>query len=107
VNTSGKSGHQIRANFGHPQQDCEDNGPAESFFSTLKAELHGHRAFRSHDGARTAVFEYMAAFYAGSGCTPALDTAVRLNTSAIAPVIWREKGRRAEETEDHAHGGPW
>jgi len=43
--------------------DCWDNAPAESFFKTLKAELYGHRAFRSRQEARTAIFEYIEVFY--------------------------------------------
>jgi putative transposase len=43
--------------------DCWDNAPAESFFNTLKGELYGHRAFRSRQEARTAIFEYIEVFY--------------------------------------------
>jgi transposase InsO family protein len=43
--------------------DCWDNAPAESFFKTLKGELYGHRAFRSRQEARTAIFEYIEVFY--------------------------------------------
>lgn len=43
--------------------DCWDNAPAESFFKTLKAELYGHRAFRSRQEARTVIFEYIEVFY--------------------------------------------
>jgi putative transposase len=43
--------------------DCWDNAPAESFFKTLKGELYGHRAFGSHQEARTAIFEYIELFY--------------------------------------------
>lgn len=43
--------------------DCWDNAPAESFFKTLKGELYGHRAFRSRQAARTAIFEYIEVFY--------------------------------------------
>jgi transposase InsO family protein len=43
--------------------DCWNNATAESFFKTLKAELYGHRAFRSRQEARTVVFEYIEVFY--------------------------------------------
>ena len=37
--------------------------PAESFFKTLKNELWGHRAFRTRQIARMAIFEYIEVFY--------------------------------------------
>ncbi len=40
-----------------------DNAPAESFFKTLKGELCGHRAFRSREEARAAIFKYIEVFY--------------------------------------------
>ena len=43
--------------------DCWDNAPAESFFKTLKFELNGHRAYRSRQEARRAIFEYIEVFY--------------------------------------------
>ena len=43
--------------------DCWDNAVAESFFSTLKAELVHRTDFVSRSHARAAVFEYIEAFY--------------------------------------------
>jgi putative transposase len=43
--------------------NCWDNAPAESFFKTLKNELWGHRAFRTREIARLAIFEYIEVFY--------------------------------------------
>jgi putative transposase len=43
--------------------DCWDNAPSESFFKTLKGELYGHRAFRSRQAARIAIFEFIEVFY--------------------------------------------
>ena len=43
--------------------DPWDNAPAESFFKTLKSELCGHRAFRSREEARAAIFQYIEVFY--------------------------------------------
>jgi len=43
--------------------DCWDNAPAESFFKTLKNELHGQRAFPTREAARRAIFEYIEVFY--------------------------------------------
>ncbi len=40
-----------------------DNAMAESFVSTLKAELVGRLEFPSRQAARTAVFEYLETFY--------------------------------------------
>jgi putative transposase len=40
-----------------------DNAISESFIATLKVELIHHRRFPSREAARTAVFEYLEAFY--------------------------------------------
>ena len=43
--------------------DCWDNAPSESFFSTLKTELCGSRAFATRAEAQAAIFEYIEIFY--------------------------------------------
>ena len=43
--------------------NCWDNAVAESFFSTLKKELVHTRTWRSQNELRTAVFDYIEAFY--------------------------------------------
>ena len=43
--------------------DCWDNAVAESFFSTLKAELVHRTDYVSRSQARASVFEYIEAFY--------------------------------------------
>jgi len=43
--------------------DCWDNAVAESFFSTLKAELVHRTDYVSHSHARSSVFEYIEVFY--------------------------------------------
>lgn len=43
--------------------NCWDNAVVESFFSTLKFELVYRRRFQSHDEARSALFDYIEAFY--------------------------------------------
>lgn len=45
--------------------DCWDNAVAESFFSTLKAELVHRNDYVSRAQARASVFEYIEAFYNG------------------------------------------
>lgn len=40
-----------------------DNAMAESFVSTLKAELVGHLKFPSRQAARTSIFDYLETFY--------------------------------------------
>lgn len=43
---------------------CHDNAPMESFFGTLKTEMHLRGdPFESHDEARRALFEYIEVFY--------------------------------------------
>jgi len=43
--------------------DCWDNAVAESFFSTLKAELVHRMDYASRSQARASVFEYIEVFY--------------------------------------------
>jgi putative transposase len=43
--------------------DCYDNALAESFFATLECELLHQRTFRTHDEARSAVFDFIESFY--------------------------------------------
>jgi transposase InsO family protein len=45
--------------------DCWDNAVAESFFSTLKAELVHRTDYVSRSQARASVFEYIEVFYNG------------------------------------------
>ncbi len=40
-----------------------DNAMAESFISTLKAELVSRMKFPTRQAARTAIFEYLETFY--------------------------------------------
>jgi putative transposase len=43
--------------------DCYDNAVAESFFSTLKAELKGYGHHETRRQAQTELFEYLEVFY--------------------------------------------
>ena len=43
--------------------DCFDNAMVESFFASLECELLAQHRFRTHDQARTAVFEWLEVFY--------------------------------------------
>jgi transposase InsO family protein len=43
--------------------DCWDNAVAEAFFSTLKGELIGGKAYRTRQEAQDAIFEYVEVFY--------------------------------------------
>jgi putative transposase len=43
--------------------DCFDNAVAESFFATLEKDLLRRRSFATRQEARTAVFDYVEAFY--------------------------------------------
>jgi putative transposase len=52
----------VRQSLSRPRQ-CWDNAVAESFFATLKMELVYRRPLPSVPAARTAVFEYIEAFY--------------------------------------------
>src|SRR5205085_12225377 len=52
----------LRQSVGRPGT-CWDNAVAESFFATLKAELLHRRRWPTRRQARTAIFEYVEAFY--------------------------------------------
>ena len=43
--------------------NCYDNAVAESFFSTLKAELIHHRNYKNNEEARSEIFEFIEVFY--------------------------------------------
>jgi len=43
--------------------NCWDNAVMERFFGTLKRECTSREHFKTHEQARTAIFEYMEAFY--------------------------------------------
>jgi putative transposase len=43
--------------------DCFDNAMVESFFATLECELLTRHRFRTHAGARAAVFDWIEIFY--------------------------------------------
>jgi transposase InsO family protein len=43
--------------------DCWDNACVESFFGTVKRELIHHRQYRTREGARQEIFEYLEVFY--------------------------------------------
>jgi putative transposase len=45
------------------RRDCWDNAVAESFFSTLKAELIERRRWKSRIELRSALFDYVEVFY--------------------------------------------
>jgi putative transposase len=43
--------------------DCYDNAISEAFFASLECELLDRSSFRTHAQARTAIFDYIEAFY--------------------------------------------
>jgi transposase InsO family protein len=52
----------IRSSLSRPG-NCWDNAVAESFFSTLKLDLLYPHSWPSRAAARSAIFEYIEAFY--------------------------------------------
>jgi transposase InsO family protein len=54
--------HGVVQSLSRPRQ-CWDNAVAESFFATLKTELVYRQAWQTRAAARSAVFEYIEAFY--------------------------------------------
>ena len=64
--------------------NCRDNAPSESFFSTLKNELNGNRAFASRSEAQAMIFVNISRYSTTEcGCTRASDTSRRQNTRTI------------------------
>ncbi len=53
--------------------DCFDNAMAESFFASLETELIDRSVWRTHDQARSAVFDYIEIFYNRARLHSALD----------------------------------
>ncbi|WP_413587832.1 integrase core domain-containing protein [Ellagibacter isourolithinifaciens] len=43
--------------------NCHDNAVAESFFATLKNEVHYRRSFPTRDSAKHAVIEFIEVYY--------------------------------------------
>ena len=43
--------------------NCLDNAAMESFFHTLKTELVHHYQYKTHEQARSSIFEYIECFY--------------------------------------------
>jgi putative transposase len=54
--------HGIRSSLSRPG-NCWDNAVAESFFSTLKLDLLYRRSWPTRAVAKSAIFEYIEAFY--------------------------------------------
>lgn len=67
--------------------DCYDNAVAESFFSGLKNELTWDRDFRTRTEARSAVFEWIEAFYNRERLHQTLDyvSPVRYEEQRVVP----------------------
>ncbi|MHB1524282.1 MAG: IS3 family transposase, partial [Candidatus Dormibacteria bacterium] len=54
--------HGIRSSLSRPH-NCWDNAVAESFFATLKSDLIYRQTWPTRASARSAIFEYIEAFY--------------------------------------------
>jgi putative transposase len=69
--------------------DCFDNAVAESFFATLEKDLLRRRSFATRQDARTAVFDYIEAFY----------NPVRLHSTLdyMSPVEYEKMKKRETE----------
>lgn len=74
--------HQLVASMSR-QGNCYDNAFIESFWSSLKYETVYHRRFATRAEARTAVFDYIEAFY----------NRTRLHSSLgyVSPVTFESK----------------
>ena len=85
--TSVRYGERCAAAGIHPSMgtvgDCFDNALMESFFATLECELLAQHHFRTHDEARSAVFEWTEAFYNRQRRHSALGY--------VAPVVYEQR----------------
>ncbi|NYT79826.1 IS3 family transposase [Alcaligenaceae bacterium] len=45
------------------RDNCWDNSPMESFFSTLKLECLYRQSFKTRTQIKTAIFDYIECFY--------------------------------------------
>jgi putative transposase len=70
--------------------DCFDNAVAESFFATLEKDLLRRRSFATRQDARTAVFDYIEAFY----------NPIRLHSTLdyLSPVDYEKMKERETKT---------
>lgn len=72
--------------------DCFDNALAESVWATLTKELLPRHAFATRARARTAIFDYLEAFYnpvrrhSSLGETAPAEFERRAAHNAVAPV---------------------
>jgi putative transposase len=62
--------------------NCWDNAVAESFFHTVKTALISLEDFKTHEQARTGVFEYIAVFYNRQRCHSA--------NGSLAPLAYEQ-----------------
>jgi putative transposase len=65
--------------------ECLDNAMAESFFATLKAELVAAHRWPTRAAARTAIFEWIEAFYNRQRAHSALAYTVRASAATSTP----------------------
>lgn len=54
--------HRIKQSMSR-KGNCWDNAVSESFFHTLKTELIYQHSFKTREGAKNAIFEYIEVFY--------------------------------------------
>jgi putative transposase len=84
--------------------DCYDNAMAESFFATLEMELIARSAFRTHDEARFAIFDFIESWYNASRRHSALGHLSPMEferqhevepVEILAENLWKECGNLA------------
>jgi putative transposase len=68
--------------------NCHDNAVAESFFQLLKREKIRRRTYRTRQGARRDVFEYIELFY-----NPKRKHTIN---GMLSPVDFEERQRKLE-----------
>ncbi len=78
--------------------NCYDNAAMESFWATLKTEMHINQPFGSKEEAKLAIFDYIETFYnrqrlhSSIGYKSPADYEANLKTQRIVPKVSAETG---------------
>jgi transposase InsO family protein len=89
--------HRALASMGRTG-NCYDNAAMESFWATLKAEMHIDQPFNTKEEARLAVFDYIETFYnrrrlhSAIGYRSPIDFENQLMANTIYPYVSENSG---------------
>lgn len=94
--------NKLEVHKAHPSMsrkgNCYDNAAMESFWATLKSELHITHPFKTKEEARLAIFDYIETFYnrrrlhSAIGYQAPLDFDAQLMAETIYPLVSANPG---------------